>query len=152
MFERVSIVPGARAALLAHVRAEPARETGGILIGYPAGTTLCVTGVSPPGPRAIKRRYYFSRDTKFLQGWLERRYATAQHDYVGEWHVHHALDAPPSCVDRRSLWQIARKDNYPTDNPLLIVVEATPLERRIRCYGFSARPKKCYGELVLASI
>jgi integrative and conjugative element protein (TIGR02256 family) len=148
-FEQVSIAPGARAALFAHVSAEPERETGGILIGYVAGTTLHVTGVSPPGPKAVKRRNYFSRDTKFLQGWLERRYARSGHDYIGEWHVHHALGVPPSGLDKRSLWSIARKSNYPTTKPLLIIVEDTPRRRLIRCYRFRVRPKKTYDELEL---
>src|SRR5688572_10984246 len=115
MYERVVIDAGARAALSAHVAVEPRRETGGILLGHALDQqTVRVAEVSPPGPRAIKLPFYFSRDTKFLQRWLELRYARSdgRDDYLGEWHVHHALGVLPSCIDRRSLWRIARKDNY----------------------------------------
>jgi len=150
MFERVQIDVGARAALHAHVAVEPQRETGGILIGHPLDDqTVRVIAVSPPGPRAVKRRFYFSRDTRFLQGWLDRRCARSdgRDDYVGEWHVHHALDVPPSCVDQCSLWRIARKTNYPTANPVLLIVEDVPAERRLRGYGFAVRPKRTCSEL-----
>lgn len=143
MYENVTIDKRALSALNAHVDAEPGRETGGILVGYMcADGALHVTAVSPPGPRAIKLPTRFRRDTRFLQRWLERRCAETdgREDYVGEWHVHHALDAPPSCVDRRALWRIARKSNYPTDSPLLLIVEDVTGQRRVRGYAFSAKP------------
>jgi integrative and conjugative element protein (TIGR02256 family) len=113
--------------------------------------TLRVTEVSPPGPRAVKLPFYFSRDTRFLQRWLQRRYGLSggRDDYVGEWHVHHALDAPPSCVDRRSLWRIARRSNYPTDTPILLIVEHIPEQRRTRAYGFAVKPAKMCQELAV---
>jgi integrative and conjugative element protein (TIGR02256 family) len=152
MFDRVLIDAGARSALSAHVNAEPLRETGGILLGYEVDErTLRVTAVSPPGPRAIKMRYFFRRDTRFLQRWLERRHELSggRDDYVGEWHVHHALDAPPSCVDRNALWRIARKANYPTSTPVLVIVEDVLNERRLRGYEFTTRPKRRYREISL---
>lgn len=145
MYENVTIDKRALSALDAHVNAEPLRETGGILVGYMSGDgTLHVTAVSPPGPRAIKLPRRFSRDTRFLQGWLQRRFAETEgrEDYVGEWHVHHALNAPPSCVDRRALWRIARKRNYSTGAPLLLIVEDVTGERRVRGYAFSANPRE----------
>lgn len=139
MYEQVIIDAGARSALSAHVSTEPLRETGGILLGHEVDDhTLRVTAVSPPGPRALKRPRFFRRDTKFLQRWLERRCERSggRDDYVGEWHVHHALDAPPSCVDCKALRRIASKPNYPTNTPLLVIVEDVPSERRLRGYEF----------------
>jgi integrative and conjugative element protein (TIGR02256 family) len=112
MYGRVIIEKEARSALAAHVSAEPTRETGGILLGHPAlDGALLVTAVSPPGPRAVKLSHFFRRDTVFLQRWLERRHQRShgRDDYVGEWHVHHALGTRPSSVDRHALWRIARK-------------------------------------------
>jgi len=49
---------------------------------------VTVTKVSPPGPRAVHKRFFFSRDTRFLQRWLDHEYerTDAAEDYVGEWH------------------------------------------------------------------
>lgn len=152
MYERVVISPGVRAAIAAHVRAASSTETGGILIGRDLGQgVLKVTVASPPGPRAIRRRYFFLRDKDFLQRFLDREVQRADGvvDYVGEWHVHPALNAPPSWVDRRSLWRIARRKNYPTASPVLLIVESTPAERQLRVYGFEVKPEKVCRELVL---
>jgi hypothetical protein len=71
MAERVLIGASVRSAITAHVRAAPKTETGGILIGRDAGAgTLDITFASGPGPRAVRRMHYFSRDTAFLQGSL----------------------------------------------------------------------------------
>lgn len=154
MFEQVIIEPAVRAALAGHTRSRPGTETGGILIGrHVNATTLKIMRASPPGPRAMHRRIAFSRDTRFLQRYLDEihdRTAGAE-DYVGEWHVHPALDAPPSYVDRRSLFRIARRSNYATDNPVLAIVENVPAERRLRVYGFEVRPKRRWGELPLTA-
>jgi integrative and conjugative element protein (TIGR02256 family) len=154
VLERVVIDPAVRAALAGHTRSSPGKETGGILLGHLVdAATLRITRASPPGPRAIHLRLAFSRDTRFLQRYLDDVYdRTAGHeDYVGEWHVHPALDAPPSYVDRRSLWRIARRRNYATDNPVLLIIESAPPERRLRVYGFAVRPRKRWDELTLAA-
>jgi len=145
VIERVEIGASVRASIGAHIAARPGRETGGILLGATIEPGLVkITKASPPGPRAVHRRFYFSRDTRFLQHWLDDEYdrSGGEEDYVGEWHVHRALDAPPSCVDRRSLWRIARKDNYATDEPVLLIVEDKPPDRRFRAYGFEVEPRK----------
>lgn len=150
MPERVLIGPSVRSAIAAHVRAAPKTETGGILIGRQLGDgTLEVTVVSGPGPRAVRRRHYFLRDKAFLQGVLDREVARNDGavEYIGEWHVHPALDAPPSFVDRRSLWRIARRRNYPTNRPVLLIVESAGGERRLRAYEFVVKPKKSFREV-----
>ncbi|MBB4663930.1 Mov34/MPN/PAD-1 family protein [Conexibacter arvalis] len=149
MFEHVVIGFGVRAALAGHARSRPGEETGGILIGHPDGATLRVTRASPPGPNALHRRFRFSRDTRYLQRYLDEVVdrTDAQEDYVGEWHVHPALDTLPSCVDRRSLWRIARRTNYATDSPVLVIVEESPPERRVRAYGFEVHPRRVWSEL-----
>jgi integrative and conjugative element protein (TIGR02256 family) len=146
MIKRVHMSASVRASIGAHIAAIPDRETGGILLGHATEPgTIVITKASPPGPRAVHRRFYFARDTRFLQRWLDDEYdrSDGNEDYVGEWHVHRAFDAPPSCVDRRSLWRIARKANYATDEPVLLIVEDKPPERRFRAYGFEVKPKRC---------
>jgi integrative and conjugative element protein (TIGR02256 family) len=152
VFERVIIGAAVRAAVTGHTRSSPGTETGGILLGSGVNaTTVRVTRASPPGPRARHRPFSFSRDTRFLQRYLDDLHdrTAGEEDYIGEWHVHPALDAPPSYVDRRSLWRIARRNNYATDNPVLMIVENAPPERRLRVYGFTVTPKKSCNELTV---
>jgi integrative and conjugative element protein (TIGR02256 family) len=128
----------------------PGHETGGILIGHRLDqATVQITRASPPGPRAKHGPFSFSRDTKFLQRYLDNLHdrSVGKNDYVGEWHVHRALDAPPSRTDRRSMWRIARRSNYAIDNPVLVIVEHTLLQRAVRAYGFEAKPKRIQREL-----
>ena len=67
----------------------PDRETGGILMGPEAlPNAVCVTQVSGPGLRAIRRRTFFLRDTEYCQGVLADNHARYGIDYVGEWHSH----------------------------------------------------------------
>lgn len=138
---------------MGHTRSSPKSETGGILIGHQIDDqTVRVTRASPPGPRAFHRRTRFSRDTRFLQRYLDdvHERSDGTEDYVGEWHVHPAVDAPPSHTDCRSLFRIARRRNYATDNPILIIVENGADGRRPRAYGFIVKPTKWWGELEFA--
>jgi integrative and conjugative element protein (TIGR02256 family) len=150
LIDRLLIRPSVRSAIAAHVRAAPKTETGGILIGRDAGEgVLEVTVATGPGPRAVRRQHFFLRDKVFLQRVLDREVARSDGavEYIGEWHVHPALDAPPSFVDRRSLWRIARRPNYPTSRPVLLIVESANGERRLRAYEFAVKPKKSCREL-----
>lgn len=152
MYERAILEAGTRAAIAGHVRSMPGFETGGILIGYEVDPqTVKIARVSPPGPGAVHRRYFFSRDTRFLQRYLDdaQDRSGRREDYVGEWHVHPSLEAPPSYVDRRALFRIARRGNYALSNPILLIVEETPDVRRLRVYGFIAKPKRAWRELIL---
>lgn len=65
-----------------------------------------------------------------------------EEDYVGEWHVHPALDAPPSRTDRGSLRRIARSSRYAVTEPVLTIVEHSPPELRLRCYRFVSRRRR----------
>ncbi len=150
MVERVVLGAGVKAAVVGHARSIPGKETGGILLGQALdASTLRVTRASPPGPRALHRRFAFSRDTSFLQRYLDDVHdrTNGAEDYLGEWHVHPALNAPPSYIDRRSLWRIARRKNYATDNPVLLILEDAPPEQRLRLYGFTLKPKRAWREL-----
>jgi integrative and conjugative element protein (TIGR02256 family) len=150
MADRVLIGPSVRSTIAAHVRAAPRTETGGILIGRDFGNGMLeVTVATPPGPRAVRWRHYFRRDTAFLQQVLDREVARTDGrvDYVGEWHVHRAIDAPPSWIDRRSLRRIARRSNYPTKAPLLLIVETGSGQRQLRADEFVVSPKRSYREL-----
>jgi integrative and conjugative element protein (TIGR02256 family) len=152
VLERVLIEPAVRASLAGHTRTKPAVETGGILLGRRSdAATLLLTRASPPGPRARHRRFSFLRDTAFLQRYLDAAHARSGgwEDYVGEWHVHPALDAPPSRTDRRSLRRIARSSRYAVSEPILVIVEHSPPELRLRCYRFTGRRREMETELAL---
>lgn len=152
MYERALIDAAVRASVSGHARSTPGLETGGILIGCPIDTTtIHVTRASPPGPRARHGPFSFSRDTPYLQRYLDEIHDRTEgaEDYLGEWHVHPALHAPPSYVDRRSLWRIARRANYATQNPVLIILESTPRLRRLRIYGFASKPRKTCREIAI---
>lgn len=138
--------------MAAHIRAKPDRETGGVLVGRATGEVITVTRASPPGPSAIHRPRYFSRDSAFLQRWLDGvcRATDGTDDYVGEWHVHLTLNAPPSPIDRRSLYRIARRSNYPTDKPLLIIAEVAAEVWQPRAWVFRAKPRRSVRELPLS--
>ena len=150
MAERVLLTPSVRSAITAHVRAAPKTETGGILIGRDgADDTLEITLATGPGPKAVRRKHFFLREKAFIQRALDREVARCKGavEYVGEWHVHPAHDSPPSFVDRRSLWRIARRRNYPTDRPVLLIVEKTGDKQRFRTYEFVVKPKKSFREV-----
>ena len=151
MRKRVVVASGAAAALTAHAAAAGAVETGGIVIGSGDGEALSVAYISPPGPRAHKRRLSFRRDTVFLQELLDRRVrqSNGEVDYVGEWHVHRALDTELSRVDKRELWRIAASSNYETDQPLLLLLETGQDQRRLRAFTFEAEPDRRYGEILV---
>lgn len=145
MLKRVLIEPAVRASLAGHTRSKPEVETGGILLGRRIDAdTLLLTRASPPGPRATHRRFSFLRDTAFLQRYLDATHARSEgkDDYLGEWHVHPALDAPPSRTDRRSLRRIARSSRYAVTEPVLLIVEHSPPELRLRCYRFAGRCRR----------
>ncbi|HET7417074.1 MAG TPA: Mov34/MPN/PAD-1 family protein [Solirubrobacterales bacterium] len=145
MLKRVLIEPAVRASLVGHTRTKPDVETGGILLGRRTDIdTLLLTRASPPGPQARHRRFSFLRDTAFLQDYLDAAHARSGggEDYVGEWHVHPALGAPPSRTDRRSLRRIARSSRYAVAEPVLLIVEHSPPELRLRCYRFAGRSRR----------
>ncbi len=152
VYERIVIAAPVKAALIGYAGSIPGCETGGILMGHRLDeTTVQITCASPPGPRAKHGPFSFSRDTKFLQRYLDHIHdrSAGKDDYVGEWHVHRALDAPSSRTDRRSMQRIARRRNYAIDNPVLFIVEYMLIERRIRAYGFEVKPKHVQQELEL---
>jgi integrative and conjugative element protein (TIGR02256 family) len=150
-YTQVEIAPAARTALLAHARSARRRETGGILAGYEVNpNTVRITRASPPGPRAIRLPHFFLRDKRFLQRWIDRVIGDSdQEGYVGEWHVHRALHTTPSFVDRRSMWRIARRSNYPVDTSILIIVERSDAQARLTAYWFQTTPTRATGELTL---
>lgn len=145
MTSTVVLGSSTRAALAAHISARTGLETGGILVGSSLGNFIVITKASPPGPKAKHTARTFRRDTAFAQRWLDREYERTDGavDYLGEWHVHSALDAPPSLVDRASLWKIALSFRYRTRRPLLLIVEnQPPAVRRHRVYEFAADPRR----------
>ena len=93
---------------------------------------------------ALSADYLIAGDTAFLQDYLDAAHARSEgeEDYVGEWHVHPAIGAPPSRTDRRSLRRIAGSSRYAVTEPVLMIVEHLPPELRLRCYRFAGRCRR----------
>jgi hypothetical protein len=72
-----------------HTRSSVDVETGGILLGRSASQLLWSPEPARQGPRARHGRFFFSRDTRFPQRYLDSIHdrTDGEEDYVGEWHV-----------------------------------------------------------------
>lgn len=79
-------------------------ETGGILLGHddePACTTR-VTTAGDPGPAAVRRPRFFSRDRHHAQQLADAAWEVDRSQWVGEWHTHPLGQPVPSLVDHGS--------------------------------------------------
>ena len=66
------------------------KETGGILIGWQEGNVTHIQLAIGPGPKAIHKRSFFTRDGDYSQGKLDQIVdeTHSKMDYLGEWHSH----------------------------------------------------------------
>jgi integrative and conjugative element protein (TIGR02256 family) len=87
-------------------------ETGGILVGHNVGKDIEVTGVSGPGPNAVRSATHFQRDTAYCRGFLAEAYKEEGADYVGEWHSHVVTLSDLSLGDIHTLARILVDPDY----------------------------------------
>jgi integrative and conjugative element protein (TIGR02256 family) len=85
------------------LRSSNGLETGGILLGTDSpecAPMILVAGL--PGPKAIHRPQYFSRDTEYAQRLANDAWAESRAQWIGEWHTHPEGQASPSAADLNS--------------------------------------------------
>lgn len=77
------------------------RETGGILLGRGPDQSglIRVVEAGDPGPLAIRRPDFFSRDTAHSERLAERAWKRERAQWVGEWHTHPTTGPQPSGRD-----------------------------------------------------
>ena len=100
-------------------------ETGGILIGFETDERdIVVLRATGPGPKAVMTDNLFEKDIEYCQQQLEdaSKEFGIRGLYVGEWHFHPSGSNHPSPLDIRSMHEIARQENYATDQPAMIIV------------------------------
>lgn len=81
-------------------RSADGRETGGALFGFDAGIygPTLITHASGPGPKAVRKRDFFSRDLDYTKTAAGAAYADCCSRWIGEWHTH--PDGPPTPSSR----------------------------------------------------
>lgn len=100
-------------------------ETGGMLIGYQADdTSVVVTNVIGPGPKAKHARLWFRPDHDYQQNRLDEvfRNSNGGKTYLGDWHTHPNGISALSRKDRRVLRRIAETPEAQTPNPIMLVL------------------------------
>jgi integrative and conjugative element protein (TIGR02256 family) len=127
--------------LTTEAAADPAVETGGILIGYIKKDEAVVTKVIGPGPKAIRSATIFRRDVEFTQTALDLAESELgqRGQYIGEWHTHLVAVPHPSGTDIASLQGISEAVNYATDCPIMIIAgvnTSIPKVSEVRAWAF----------------
>lgn len=85
-------------------------ETGGVLLGVAAGSTVWIEVVIGPGPNALHRRGYFVPDADYHQQQIATAYERSGRRlaYLGDWHTHPGMSAYLSGTDYKTLRAIGR--------------------------------------------
>jgi proteasome lid subunit RPN8/RPN11 len=99
---RVEIAPAAKVAIArAAGQSADGLETGGILLGHDldVGDVVAVSLATGPGPRAVLRADYFSRDLGFAARVARLAYERDGLQWVGDWHTHPEGGLAPSDFD-----------------------------------------------------
>jgi integrative and conjugative element protein (TIGR02256 family) len=99
-------------------------ETGGILLGYRAGSDYVVTAIIGPGPDARHFPRAFLPDADWQAHRLAEAYAQSErrHTYLGDWHTHPAGPALLSRTDKRTLRKVARFEAARCPLPLMLLL------------------------------
>lgn len=95
-------------------------EAGGILLGYRREGHVHVTVATVPQPSDQRRRFWFSRSSKYHQQLALRNWeaSVGAMDYLGEWHTHPEDRPTPSSLDL-SEWQ---KIYIARPNPMMFII------------------------------
>jgi len=115
------------AALAAHRQVDHgAMEAGGVLLGRLIldSQDIVVDGITDPGPRDRRSRYFFYRTKDRTQLLIDQawRDSCGTRIYLGEWHTHPEPDPTPSAHDLRNWQRIALKAVYEQDRLLFVIV------------------------------
>lgn len=111
-------------------RAYPS-ETGGVLIGYLAGSDdAVITCAVGPGPLAKHSETRFVPDWSYHDVEIARLYEESGrlHTYLGDWHSHPNSPTRLSSTDRQTLLRIAKHADARIATPLMVVIaQVNPL-------------------------
>lgn len=101
-------------------------ETGGIIAGNGSfeESNIVITRASSSGPKAVKKRNFFSRDVFYCQRLLDQWaiMSKGKTDYLGEWHKHFEEKPHPSPLDLDTINRIAFDGNYHINRPILLII------------------------------
>lgn len=127
-------------------QASPSRETGGIIAGSGSAEdgTAVILKASDGGPKVVRRRMFFSRDTAYCQRLVDKWAAESAGtiDYLGEWHKHLEDEPKPSRGDVQTLHDIARSDDYHVRLPILLIIGKNNLRTSLRAFSVT-RSGRC---------
>lgn len=118
-------------------------ETGGIIAGkgnHEEGKVL-ITHASGSGPRAVRRRRSFMRDTLYCQGLLDQWaiQSKGEIDYFGEWHKHFEIEPRPSVLDLDTMQRIASDRNYHVEKAILLIIGVSNRRNSLRTFIIGSR-------------
>ncbi|MBX3037793.1 MAG: Mov34/MPN/PAD-1 family protein [Anaerolineales bacterium] len=113
-------------------------ETGGVIggIGRVEDKNVFITKVSNGGPNAIKKPFFFSRDTKYCQEIVNEwaRNSNGEVDYLGEWHKHLEREPKPSSIDIETMKKISQSSDYHISQPILMIIGESNNRKSLRLY------------------
>jgi integrative and conjugative element protein (TIGR02256 family) len=113
-------------------------ETGGVLMGYRAGSDVVVQDVVDAGPLAIRSRHSFLPDQESQLSGIADLYERSGRitTYLGDWHSHPTGEVRMSRTDERTLIRIAASIEARTPEPLMMIVRG----EEYRVWQASLRP------------
>lgn len=120
-------------------------ETGGIIAGKGSfeEKMIIITHASDGGPKAIKGKVLFSRDTQYCQSLVDKwtTKSIGKVDYVGEWHKHFEEIPFPSTQDKNTMRSIASTRDYHVNYPILLIIGISNNRDSMRIYMFDNKGK-----------
>src|SRR5258708_162876 len=109
-------------------------ETGGDLFGrwHDVPTILLATKA---GPAAQRNNAHFRLDVDYLRQLSESFASDWALRYFGDWHSHHRLGlSAPSGGDRRRIFSIGRRNQFPAMTEIIVTLEDSRSEPTIRIH------------------
>ena len=135
---RVEIHPHVLEFLEVESAKSRAYETGGVIAGEGdiAAGPVFISKASGPGPRAMRSRFSFGRDTQYCQQLLDCWAANSNGkvDYLGEWHKHHESMPRPSTTDVLTCRRIAADPSYHVPHCLLLIIGKSNHRNSLRAF------------------
>lgn len=104
------------------------KETGGILMGYRAKSSVVITDLIGPGPKATHRRHSFAPDARWQENEIGRIYEQSGrvYTYLGDWHSHPYGDQQLSIKDLITLFRVAAHKPARAPRPIMGVLHNNP--------------------------
>lgn len=110
--------------LLARCSIAGAYEAGGILVGkYSKDQRIAeVTAISDSPDDSVASCLSFIRGIRGLCSWLLKLWQGNSQYYLGEWHYHPGCNSQPSSLDKETMEDIAKAEEYKCPEPILFIV------------------------------